>query len=148
MEEEIKNIEETKEQTTKQRESRNLFKYDYPAGRLTFIVSTIVLLLVSLLVTLLISEIIYPPLSTNDRLPYFIAVLIVFMFFLLYLGTINIAKRLYDLFANKPKGLFYAIIIYVINLSCSSIPAMRYPQIIFSVAVMLILLLKRGKLVK
>ncbi len=148
MEEEINNIEETKEPTTKQRESRNLFKYDYPAGRLTFIVSTILILIISFVVVVLSIELIYPALSTNDQFPYLMAIMILLAIFLGYLGVINFAKRFYDLFADKQKGLFYAIFLYIINLACSNIPAMRYLFLAFSFTVTLILLLKQGKLVK
>ena len=149
MEEEIKNTENTEETQVQSvvRSSRNIFRYDYPVGRLGFILNTFLILIIAV-VFMFISKYIYIQFDTNDNLPILMSLLILIVLFIAYLGLINFAKRFYDLFGDKQKGLFYAAAFYIINTASSFIPVVRYLDIVFAAVVLLILVVKPGKLIR
>lgn len=143
MEEEIKNTEE-KQENNSTRQSWNIFKYDYPIGRLRFILNIFIIMIIAFILTVL-STVISLKFDENEYLPYVISVFVLFFLFMIYLGANNIAKRLYDLFGDKQKALFYTIALYIINATCSFIPIINYIATVLTVIVLLILIVTPGK---
>ena len=132
---------------TKIKASRNILIYDRPVGRLGFILTLLALFVIAVIFAAGFT-LVYSFLSIEEDLPIIIGLLVLISIVFLYMSVINISKRMYDLIGDKAKGLFYAIAFYLINILSSFIPILKEIDLVFTIVVLIILLVKPGKLVK
>lgn len=130
------------------KEGRNIFKLDGPIGRKTFLKSALFIACYISFVTLVIVLLHFIFELNKYTLIPFIILWVALFIFSIYTSCLNFAKRFWDLFGNKADAIFYAIAIFIINFAYPFIPIIKYVGIVFSIVVLILLLMKDGKLIK
>lgn len=145
MENENCNIEN--EQVATIQPGKNIFKFDGPIGRATFLKTVGI----QLLITLIVVGINYC-IQINfgfEAMKYTIYIITgVVSILLLYIMFLNYAKRIYDLIKDKNKAIFYTIVIVIASMAMKLIPILNIIDIITTIAIILVLLFAKGELVK
>ena len=72
---------------------------------------------------------------------------IIYFIFIVYVSFLNYSKRIYDLLGVKSKAIFYTIAFWLINILISNINLLKYPGLIISLSILILLFVKQGKLV-
>lgn len=117
----------------------NLLKLDMPLGRKRYFIISLIIGFIMFILGLLVQL-----LETNNYLlPSFLIVIFLCLAALMYLTIINDAKRFWDLSEQKPKGLIFAIGLFILNI------VLFFTKLKFlSFVIYVCMILVRGKLVK
>lgn len=130
------------------KEGSNIFKLDGPIGRKKFLITCLIICGLAVIAAAIGIPIYATFDLTKYTLPIFLVLICIFTILSTYISWLNFAKRLWDLFGDKNKGIFYAIAIWLINISTSFITFMKinYIGMIFGWIVFAILIFKKGKI--
>ncbi len=130
------------------KEGKNIFKLDGPISRKTFITTMGIILGYTVFASILFAllQAVFEP--NKFTIILFVGLVAAFFISLLYTSWLNYTKRIWDILGDKGNAIFYSIAIFIANVAFGFIPALKIVGLIFSISVLLVLLLKKGKFVK
>ena len=128
-------------------EGKNILKIDGPISNKAFLKNLFIIfgystfgLILMLLIHLAIE-------LTRYTLAFFIILWVFLILLIIYTAWINFLKRIWDIIGDKGNAIFYTIALFIANISIGFIPIVRYFGIVFSIAVLSFLAIKKGKIV-
>jgi hypothetical protein len=128
-------------------EGKNILKIDGPISNKTFIKNMFIIFgyaTFGLILTVLMHIAIE---LTRYTIVFFIAIWGLLALLILYTSWINFFKRIWDIIGDKGNAIFYTVALFIANISIGFIPIVKYFGIVFSIALLCFLAIKKGKLV-
>lgn len=145
MENENCNIEN--EQVATIQPGKNIFKFDGPIGRATFLKTVGIQLLIAT-AAMLIYYIITISFSDNLLDIFSKTLNIGYSMLMIYITGINYSKRIYDIICDPQKAIFYSVAIILALFALCAIPSIQKVGVLFGFILLLFLSIKKGELVK